>query len=684
MVSQEKVMSKVKTSTHIIALLLTATMALSGGDAEAQNSPLDLRKLSLEELLSIEVTSAGKTEQKLSTVAAAISVISQEDIRRSGATSIPEALRMVPGLDVARIDSNKWAISARGFNSFFANKMLVLIDGRSVYNPLFSGVLWDVQDTVLEDIDRIEVIRGPAGTLWGANAVNGVINIITKKAQDTQGGLVSAGGGTEERGFGQIRYGGKAGEDIYFRVYGKYFNRDNFAAALGSRANDGWHIGRGGFRVDSDLSDKDSLTLQGDYYDGKAGTKIFTTSVAAPFSTLVFQDAPVSGGNVMGKWKHVFSATSDLRLQFYYDRTDRSFPVASEVRNTVDLEAQHRFAPSPWHQVVWGVGYRFTASKLKNTFTVAFSPKGRNDQLFSAFFQDEFTLIEDRLRLTVGSKFEHNDYSGFEIQPNARLTWTVNASNTIWAAVSRAVRTPSQFEHDVRANLTATSGPGPICPIAGTCLTSFFGRENFLSEKLIAYELGYRGQLPKRFSLDVATFYYVYNDLRTGEPSIPFFELSPPPPHLVIPVRPANNLDAEAYGVELSAKWNPVDYWKLTLGYTFLKLYFHRDKSSSSSYDSTSEGSSPQNKFHLLSYLDLPYNLQFDTAIYWVDSLVKTRVPSYTRVDLRLGYSPIKSLDFSIGLQNIFDQRHREFGQEFFANPTTIERSIYGKITWRF
>ena len=671
-----------KRTSQLLACLLAGFML--AGRAQGQTSSADLTKLSLEELMNVEVTSATKKEQKLSTVAAAIFVITQEDIRRSGATSIPEALRLVPGLSVARVDANKWAITARGFNSFFANKLLVLMDGRSVYTPLFSGVFWDVQDTVLEDIDRIEVIRGPAGSLWGANAVNGVINIITKSAKDTQGGLLSGGGGNEERGFGEFRYGAKVGDDVYFRVYGKYFNRDNAKDTFPGPANDDWHVGRGGFRVDAGLGDKDSITVQGDYYDGKSSNKMTVTSVTPPRQSLALANPPISGGNILGRWKHIFSSRSDLELQFYYDRTERDTPLVSETRQTADIEMQHNFRPTDRYQLSWGLGYRYSGSRLKDSFTVSFDPSRHHDQLFSAFLHNEFELVKDQLRLTVGSKFEHNDYTGFEIQPNLRLTWMVNPEHTVWGAISRAVRTPAQYEHDVRATPIAVGGPSATCPFPGTCLVSVFGRDGYRSENLVAYELGYRAQLTKRLSLDVATFYNVYNDLHASQQGASFLELSPLPPHITLPFRLVNKMDGEAFGIEASARWNPTDYWKLTLGYTFLKLWLHMDKSGAPLATSLIDGESPEHQFHFGSYLDLPYNFQFDTNVYYVSRLPNIDVPDYTRVDLRLGYQPIKNLELSLGVQNLFGPPHREFNSNFMGFATKTERSIYGKFTWRF
>lgn len=673
---------------HQAVKLLTITgFVLTVGSVAfgAQSTgPEALTKLSIEDLMNVSVSSAAKKEQKLGDTAAAVYVITQEDLRRSGATSIPEALRMVPGVSVAQINSNSWAISARGFNSRFANKLLVLIDGRSVYTPLFSGVFWDVQDTLLEDVDRIEVIRGPAGTLWGANAVNGVINIITKNAKETQGGLVSAGGGTEEQGFGAIRYGAAVGDDLHFRVFGKYFNRDDFSGGgSGKDSHDEWKVGRGGLRADWNPGKQDSFTFLGDYYNGMVGERFNVNTLTAPFVQSLGGNFPISGGSALGRWRHVISEHSDLKLQFYYDRTERKSPVHRETRDTIDWEFQHQFVPVGMHEIIWGTGYRFTVDRIANSPTIAFSPRSRGDHLFNAFVQDEVPLIENQLRLTLGSKFEYNSYTGFEIQPNARLLWTPHEHHTVWAAISRAVRTPSRFEHTIDGIFSVAPPLTPTCPVAVPCAAKVRADHDYGSESLIAYELGYRTQLTPRISADIATFYHRYTRLRTFEPGSGFLNFTPTP-HLEIPVVFDNKMRGHGYGVELSSTWTVTEIWKLTAGYTFLKIGLSLDRSSVDTITLSSRRDSPQNQFHLRSYLDLPYRLNLDTALYYVDSVPNQSVPAYTRADVGLGWSPIKNLEARIVGQNLFDRRHREFGASFLTNPTKPERSVYGKIIWRF
>ena len=398
----------------------------------------DLAEISLDELVNLKVTSVSKKPENLSHAPAAITVITGEDIRRSGATTIAEALRLAPGLEVARQDSVSWAISSRGFNDIFANKLLVLVDGRSVYTPLFSGVYWDVQDTLLEDIDRIEVIRGPGAALWGANAVNGVINITTKTAKETQGGLVTGGGGTEERGFGSVRYGGKINDQSWYRVYAKYFNRDDSAMPAGGPAGDEWDGLRGGFRVDWEHSPPNLLTLQGDIYSGTEHQRYALATPTPPYSSLQPQKIQVAGGNLLGRWTHTFNEDADLRFQTYYDRTQRELEIFKEDRDTFDLDLQLHHPFGERQDIVWGLGYRHTDSyNLKSNFNLSFVPTDRKTEEYSALVQDEISLVRDRLRLTIGSKFEHNDYTGFEIQPSGRLLWTPHPRHSAWASISR-------------------------------------------------------------------------------------------------------------------------------------------------------------------------------------------------------------------------------------------------------
>jgi iron complex outermembrane recepter protein len=642
-----------------------------------------LTELSLEQLMNIEVTSVTKNAQPLSQAAAAVFVLSQEDIRRSGVTTIPEALRMVPGIQVARIDAHRWAISARGFNGEFANKLLVLMDGRTLYSPLFSGVFWDVQDTILEDIDRIEVIRGPGATLWGANAVNGVINIITKKAKDTQGFLAVAGAGTEERGFTTLRYGGSIGAETQYRLYGKFFERDDFARQDGSAASDNWRHSRGGFRVDHEASSRDNITIQGDYYRGSAGFEYLEPTLTSPFSRLILNRQKTSGGNIVSRWKHTFSDTSSFTVQTYYDRTEREHDVFGERRDTIDIDAQHSFAWGRAHHIVWGLGYRFTNDQIVNSQTIRFQPYSRVLNLFSGFFQDEITLVPDRLALIAGTKLEHNDFTGVVVQPSGRLRWTPTPRLTIWGSISRGIRTPSRGEDDGRAVQQAIP-PNGLFPGSPTALATILGNRGFQNETLAAYELGTRVQIHESLSFDIAAFYNRYDNLRSFEPGTPILEIAPTPPHLLVPLTSSNRLAAETHGVEVAADWHPLEWWRLHASYSYLTIRMLKGNSLDSS-SSNPNGESPRHQASLRSLMRLPGNVELDLWGHYVDRLPAIDIPGYFNLDARLGWKPFKNLDVSVVGQNLLEARRPEFASLIVANRATeVQRGAYVKLTWHY
>jgi iron complex outermembrane receptor protein len=662
-------------SIHLTATFLISTLCMAGPKQAAR----DLSEISLEDLMNVEVTSVSKKEQKLSQTAAAIHVITQEDIRRSGLTSIPELLRMVPGLHVGRIDSNKWAISARGFNSRFANKMLVLIDGRSVYTPLFSGVFWDVQDVMLEDVERIEVIRGPGATLWGANAVNGVVNIITKRAQDTQGGLVAGGLGNEEEGFGGVRYGGKIGANAHYRVYGKHFSRSESVDSLGNPEADSWNTSRGGSRVDWNLSPQDSLTVQGDIYRGRMNQTTLPYVFFPPYTQEVRSQTPVSGGNVLSRWNHSISKHSNLTFQMYYDRTNRDDIIIKEQRDTVDFDFQHQVALGRRHDFIWGGAYRLTSDDMSNRTMVSLNPSSRRDGLFSSFAQDEIKLVPEQLSLTIGSKFEHNNYTGFEIQPNARLLWLPRPRHTLWAAISRAVRTPSRAEHDSRVVSSISPGPGGL-PIVATA----FGNPNFVSESLRAHEAGYRWEAQSRWSLDVATFFNVYDNIQSFERGEPGLANDGSLVYLQVPVHFDNKVFGETFGLEAAANWQLSSRWRLTAGYTWLRAEFHRRPGSLDTVTSQAEDDSPRHQFQVHSHLKLWNRLELDNSFYRSGAIRTSTIPGSKRLDARLGWRFTESLDLSLGAQNLLDPRHPEAGRLFWERTTEMKRATYLKFTWQF
>ena len=618
---------------------------------ESAVSADSLKKLSIEQLMNLQVTSVSKRPERLSQTASAIQVITQEDIQRSGAASLPEALRLASNLQVAQIDSRQWAISARGFNGTTANKLLVLIDGRTVYTPLFSGVFWDVQEVPLADIDRIEVISGPGATLWGANAVNGVINVITKDAKDTQGLLLSGGGGTEQHGFGTVRYGSALGSRVRARIYGRVFDRDATMRANGQDAADDWHLGQGGFRMDWEASSASRATLQGDLYDGR----INQPSPGA--------DIAVSGGNVIAKWSRTISEKSSLAGQLYYDRTHRDIPgLFGEDLDTYDVDLQHGTRLGARHDVVWGLGYRLINDRIVNSSLLAFLPAHVARQWFTGFVQDEIALVPNRLQVALGTKIEHNDYTGFEIQPSGRVNWRLSPSGTLWAAVSRALRTPSRIDRELFARVSADSflagGPG------------------FHSEEELAYELGYRHQQGS-LAVSVATFYSRYHGLRSLEQVY----VNPLAPDTVVI---GNGQDGESYGAELTADYRVADRWRLRAGYTELRVHIWPNPGSTDPSRGATESQSPDRQFLLQSSVDLPAHLGFAVGFRAIDDINHQVVPAYAELNATLTWQPTSTLDLSFVGQNLLHGQHREFGAATSASRRDIQRGVYGAVAWHF
>jgi len=646
-----------------------------------QAKPADLTDLSLEDLMNTEVTSVSKREQKISRTASAIFVITAADIVRSGATNIPDLLRMVPGVDVEQINANTWAINVRGLNGRFSNELLVLVDGRDVYTPTFGGVLWDTLDLPLEDIERIEVIRGPGGTVWGANAVNGVINIITKKAAETQGGMLVAGGGNLDQGFGTAQYGGGLGKSTTYRVLTKYFNQDHQPAPEGMVGFDGWYLLRGGFRTDTHLSEKDQLTVQGDVYTGRESSPAtFLPAVTSPGLQNIDIAVPLSGGFLNSTWDHAVSARSDTRLQVSFDRYKRDDRLTEE-RNTFAIDFQHHFLWGSRQDIVWGGGYRYSDSSTHGNLTASFTPPGLGLQLFSTFFQDEVALVPSKLYVTLGTKLEHNFYTGFTWMPSVRVSWTPTTRHMLWAAISRAERTPAESDASVRANVGGFPGAGGT-PV----LLAFEGNPRFKNEDSTAYELGYRVAPSSHFSMDFATYYNDYEHQSTTEPAAPFFETAPSPPHLVLPFTFQNLMHGEAHGLEMVANWKVTDRWMLSPGYAFEQIHMHLD---AASQDTSSvldqEGSNPVHGAQLRSHLNLMHGIGWDASAYFVGRLKSGAIPSYTRLDTGLTWRWTEGLSMSVFGQNLVKDRHLEFVDDTGSiRSTLIKRSVYGKITWQF
>ncbi len=663
-------------SITILAVLVSLT---ANARAQAPNHKPDLTVLSLEDLMNVEVTSVSKKEQRLSGAAAAIYVITQEDIRRSGATNIPDVLRMAPGVDVEQIDGHVWAVTIRGFSDRYANKVLVLIDGRSVYSPTYSGVNWDQQNVPLEDIERIEVIRGPGGTVWGANAVNGVINIITKSAKATQGGLVTAAAGSNGDAQGLVQYGGKIGPGGNYRVFGNYDNFGNLTAANGRPAPDNWHMSHGGFRSDWDLSRRDTLTVQGDLLGMHAGDNITVTFInALPLQATINNRTALAAGNMLTRWNRTLSPTADMSLQAYYDDYDRREDGGLESRKTFDLDFHHRFAIGSRHDIVWGAGYRVTSDNITPHFESIFIPQRRTDNLFSVFIQDEIRLANS-VKLTLGSKIEHNGYTGREYEPSGQLVWTPTKQQAIWISVARAIRQPARTDTDVEVAAS-------VFPLANSTfgVVDLAGVSQRETERVIAYQLGYRAQVAKRVTLDLAGFSNFYANITSVESGTPFFTTTQGPPHLVLPMTFDEDAHAWTYGGEIYANWNVTKRWRISPGYSFIHINANRDPESNDITVAKLAGSSPHHQFEVRSLLNLPHNFDLDCAFHHVGTLPAEGVSSYNRLDTRIGWRVGERTEFSIVGQNLLTPRHSESNDEDQLTHTQIKRSVYGKITWRF
>jgi iron complex outermembrane recepter protein len=662
-------------------ILCLCTLGFLALPAWPQQPANNLSDRSLEDLMNIQVTSVSKTKHKLSQTASAVFVITEDDIARSGATHIPDLLRMVPGVNVAQINANNWAISVRGFNERFSNSLLVLVDGRSVYAMSFGGVFWDALDVPLEDIERIEIIRGPGGSVWGANAVNGVINIITKKSSETRGALAVAGGGTAQQAFGTLQYGGDLGRHTDYRVFAKYLNHGDWPDFTGQNGGDGWHMLRGGFRMDSTLSAHDTLMVQGDMYSGLEGTPTWMLpSVTSPGPVPVESLVDISGGFLQGMWKHTHSDRSSTALELSYDRYAHD-DFVGDHRGTLDLDFQHNFSWGERQNVTWGLEYRHSASRSSATLYAGFTPSSFATQLFGSYVQDEIAIVPKSVSLTIGTKLEHNDYTGFNLMPSARLAWTIDPSHMVWLATSHAVRTPSDVNTRIRANLGSIPGPGGL-PL----LLSYFGNPHADDEVLQAYEMGYRAQALAHLSIDLATFYNDYDHHETGEPASPFFEAVPAPPHLVLPVMFGNLMYGETHGIEIAANWKPISRWTLSPGYAFEKIHMHV---APTSQDTTSvsrvQGSSPDQSAQLRSHVVLTHALSWDLSAYFVGHLENLAVPSYTLVDTQLTWQFGEGASLSVVGQNLAQDLHEEFTDyTVTVRSTLVKRGVYAKLSWRF
>ncbi len=658
----------------IVCSGIVSGLPAAGADVDS------VKDLSLRELMDVQVvTSAGRKEQNLGDTAAAVSVITQEDLRRSGVVQFQDALRLVPGVEVARSGNNGWAITARGFNDPFANKLLVMVNGRSIYTPLFSGVFWDSQRLPLEDLERIEVIRGPGASVWGANAVNGVINIITKDARDTVGSLVSLGGGNLDPFVGEVRQGWQLNEHSWLRVYGRFESRAKSELSNGAGYGDDGEIGVGGLRYDWHPTETGHLLLEAEGYGGRIGELEPLPTLTAPYSQIGAGDYGVQGAHVLGRWSSAVADDSEVTLQAYYDYSRRNAFDLLEERHTVDLDAGYRVRWAEHHDLNLGLNYRWSRTHLPPK---ALTPIFRNSddafELASVFAQDDWELVPDRLTVTTGSKFEFNSYTGMEFQPTGRVLRKLAEAHTAWASVSKAVRVPSMAEDNGQI-VPAVAPPGTYHPLL-PALTRLRGNAAFGAEELLAYELGYRFDASERLTLDAAFYWHDYDQLRGLAPGVPAVESSAGNTYLVVPLDAVNDTWGHSYGAEVGSRWQVAESWQLRLAYTYQEMELQGSLTDA-------EGLSPRHRVSLHSLLDLPANVRLDTVVRFVDRLSGAGIPAYTTADIQLSWKPRPRLELSVLGRDLFEPRHTEFPTSSFflvVGQPVVQRSVFARLRWEF
>lgn len=639
---------------------------------------MDLGQLSLEELMELEIFSASKKDERAFAAPAAVYVLTSDDIRRSGATSIPDALREVPGVEVARIDGSKWGVAVRGFNDIFSDKLLVMVDGRTVYSPLFSGVFWETQEIALEDVERIEVVRGPGGALWGANAVNGIINIITHSAQNTQGPLVSLGVGSENRARLSARYGLELGENLYGALRLHYALRDELTREKAGAA-DGWSMARIGWRVDGKLSANDEIFFDADAYSGRIDQPFtFLLADEPPYIRDLDSTSPIEGGHVLLRWTRAQSTDSEFSLQTYYDYSRRDEKLITGDLHIYDLDFQHRRQFSERQEIVWGAGYRLHRDDFSKSVIAAFAPGSRSYGIASAFVQDEVTLAPNRVQFVWGTKLEHNDFTGYAFQPNMRLLWTPDQRQTLWAAASRALRSPARADHDLVVTLAiipAQEGPDII--------VNNLGDKRFRPEEARSLELGYRTRWRDSALFDVAAFYTLYDDLRTGEPELPYPDPQDPQGRLIAPVVFANRMSATTRGIELALDVRPVAIWRLRAAYSYIKLDI--DLHANSSYETGLlwEGIAPTHRISLRSSSDLPRGFALDIGARFVGDIPGAFTKAYAGLNARLSKQLTNGLEAALFAHDLLYASRAEFRAPHGpTRPGDVQRGFQLSLRW--
>jgi iron complex outermembrane receptor protein len=662
---------------NVTPLLVLLGLVAVPSPGLAQSAGRDLSQVSLEELMNIEITSASRKEQRAGDVAAAVFVITQDDIHRSGMTTIPDLLRLAPGVEVAQINSNKWAVSVRGFNGLYANKLLVLVDGRTVYNRIFSGVFWDTEDLLIDDIDRIEVIRGPGAAIWGANAVNGVINIVTKATADTQGALVHVDGGNSGDQ-ASVRYGGTIGAATY-RLYSQWTGRNQSLIAPGTGANDASHSVTTGFRADW-TTQPGAFMLEGDFTAGQARSLWPNLNPqTAAGDPLANNPSDSQGGHVLGRWTHTRASGASLQIQSFVDIAGRQEPVGNYNRRVFDVDMQYHTALGAHQDLVAGAGYRLFDERFIGQVGFSLTPAQDTSSLLTAFMQDEIELFRNRLAVTLGSQVQYDSDAGAGVQPTARVMWKALPRQRLWASTSRALRTPSLYEQGLLVDFP------PVPTASGLPLVvSTMGNPAAVTETFVDGEAGYRLEIGTAASIDVTGFVGRYNHLRTQEVAAPVVEFVPSP-QILVTTQFGNQLAATTRGLEVAGHWAPVRFWRLDGSYTSFNVTPHLAATSQDPSSAQTDASTPHNQWQVRSVFSPGTRATLDLAVFHVGPLEQSQVAAYTRADISAEWRFTTRLSAMAIGQNLFDSAHAEFAPaSSLLLATQVPRSASLRLRWTF
>jgi len=666
-----------RASRVVVCVLLALFLLSRPSPARAQAAPSDLAAISLEDLMNIEITTASHKDQRVVDTPAAVFVLTHEDIRRSGLTTLPDVLRLVPGVDVAQVNANKWAVSIRGFNAFYADKLLVLIDGRSLYNRLFAGVLWDAETIMLDDIDRIEIVRGPGGAVWGANAVNGVINIVTKSAADTHGVLARAGGGSSELTSGAIRYGGRIGGASY-RLFSDWSAHGDTTRPTGLATGDASRMLTNGGRLDW-TSGADSLMVEG-HGSFSREHALWTEPSALPTAdatTALPGESQMSAGAINAQWERHPTGGSELQVQSWFDMSARHEPIGDYRRRAGSVEVRYHAAFGSRHDVVSGAGYQLLSDTFDGTHGYTLNNL-HGESIVNMFAQDEIAVVRQRLALTIGGKLERATAAGWSVQPTVRTLWTLTSSQRIWTAVSRSVRTPSIIDRDMSIAFAPMASPAGL-PLH----MQYIGNPAAASESTDAVESGYRLALG-RVQVDATAFTSEYRNLRTSEPLAPSVVVTPTGPEILAPVTPGYYLQGRSSGIELSAEWRPLAAWRLDGGYTAFRFTPHLDAASQDPIAGETDGDAPHHMVQARSRIDAWRGTEIDLFAARVGALEHMGVPAYTRLDARVAVKLSPRVSLALAGQNLLSAAQPEFvGSGSGPVATLVPRSADVRLVWR-